>query len=136
MTGLRLARSCLLPLLLVGCSAGTGPPSEEEKPIGIHNTVRWKTASELDNYGFDVYRSTSEDGPFKTINDKPIAGAGTVDVPQRYKYVDRDIQADKAYYYYVESISLAGERKEVTPLLRAPPKNSDGREIHQPVDPG
>jgi hypothetical protein len=124
MTGLRLASSLLLPLLLVGCSGDTEPPPEEEKPIGIHNTVRWKTASELDNYGFDVYRSTSEEGPFDTINDKPIAGAGTVDVPQRYEYVDRNIQPDTAYFYFVESISLAGERKEVTPRLRAGPKQA------------
>ena len=124
MTWLRLAGSCLLPLLLVGCADGTGSPAEDEKPAGIHNTVRWKTASELDNYGFDVYRSTSEDGPFETINDKPIAGAGTVDVPQNYEYVDHDIQPDTAYFYYIESISLAGERKEITPVLRASPKQA------------
>ena len=124
MTGLRLARWCLLPLLLVGCSGGTGPPHENEKPTGIHNTVRWETASELDNYGFEVYRSANEDGPFKTLNDKPIAGAGTVDVPQKYEFVDRDIQPDTAYFYYVESISLTGERKEVTPRLRAAPRQA------------
>jgi hypothetical protein len=124
MTGLRLSGLFLLSSLLVGCAGGTGPPPEDEKPTGIQNTVSWKTASELDNYGFDVYRSTSEDGPFETINDKPIAGAGTVDVPQRYEYVDRDIQPDTAYVYYVESISLTGERKKVTPLLRAPPKQA------------
>ena len=124
MTRLRLAGSCILPLLLVGCADGAGSSAEDEKPAGIHNTVRWKTASELDNYGFEVYRSTSEDGPFETINDKPIAGAGTVDVPQDYEYIDHDIQTDTAYFYYIESISLAGERKEITPVLRAPPKQA------------
>ena len=122
MTGHRLARWCLLPLLLAGCAGGTAPQPEDEEAEGIHNKVRWKTASELDNYGFDVYRSTSEDGPFETINDKSIAGAGTVDVPQYYEYLDRDIQPDTAYFYYIESISLAGERKDITPVLRAPPK--------------
>ncbi len=124
MAGLRLGTSCLLPLLLVGCSGGTVPPPADEKPTGIQNTVSWKTATEHDNYGFDVYRSTSEDGPFKTLNNKPIAGAGTVDVPQDYEYVDRDIRPDTAYFYYVESISLAGKRKKITPLLRAPPKQA------------
>ena len=71
---------------------------------------------------FDVYRSTSEDGPFETINEQPVAGAGTVDVPQNYEYVDRDIRPDTAYYYYVDSISLAGEREKITPVFRAPPK--------------
>ena len=101
MTRFRLAGLCLLPLLLAGCAEGTAPPPEEEKPTGIHNTLRWKTASELDSYGFDVYRSTSEEGPFETINVQPIAGAGTVDVPQDYKYIDHDIQPDTAYFYYV-----------------------------------
>jgi len=111
-------------LLLAGCAEGTGPPPEAEKSAEIHNTLRWKTASELDSYGFDVYRSTSEDGSFETINDQPIPGAGTVDVPQDYEYVDRDIQPDTAYFYYVESISLAGEREKITPVFRAPPKQA------------
>ena len=113
---------CLGFVLLVSCGGGSAPVPEDEQPAGINNTVRWKTASELDNYGFDVYRSTSEDGPFETINDQPIAGAGTVDVPEYYEFVDRDIRPDTAYYYYVESISLAGEREVITPVFRAPPK--------------
>jgi hypothetical protein len=117
-----LTGSCVLLLLVAGCAEDEGPANPEEKPAGIHNTVRWKTASELDNYGFDVYRSTSEDGPFETINEQPIAGAGTVDIPQNYEYVDRDIRPDTAYYYYVESISLAGEREAISPVFRAPPK--------------
>jgi len=119
---LMLTGSCVLLMFAVGCAEDEGPADLEEKPAGIHNTVRWKTASELDNYGFDVYRSTSEDGPFETINEQPIAGAGTVDVPQNYEYVDRDIRPDTAYYYYVESISLAGEREVISPVFRAPPK--------------
>ena len=114
--------TCLALVLLVSCGGDSATVPVDEKPTGIRNTVRWKTASELDSYGFDVYRSTSEDGPFETINEQPIAGAGTVDVPQNYEYVDRDIQPDTAYYYYVESISLAGEREAITPVFRAPPK--------------
>jgi hypothetical protein len=124
MRRLRFASLCLLPFLLLGCADRTAPPPEEEKPAGIQNTLRWTTASELDSYGFDVYRSTSEDGQFETINDEPIAGAGTVDVPQDYKYDDRDIQPDTAYFYYVESISLAGKREKITPVFRAPPKQA------------
>jgi len=125
MTGHQLAIWFLLPLLLASCAGGNAPqPEGDEEAEGIHNKVRWKTASEVDSYGFDVYRSTSEDGPFETINDKPIAGAGTVDVPQYYLYLDHDIQPDTAYFYYIESISLAGERKDISPVLRAPPKRA------------
>ncbi len=50
---------------------------------GYTNTVRWTTASEVDNFGFDVFRSESEDGPFERLNDEVIEGAGTPDEPHR-----------------------------------------------------
>jgi hypothetical protein len=96
-------------------SAGT---SEDEHA----NTLRWKTATEVDNFGFDVYRSVSEDGPFERINEDPIPGAGTTDEPTSYEYVDDTIDPTRAYYYYLESISMSGERKKFTPTIHAKAK--------------
>ena len=92
----------------------------------MQNTIRWSTASEVDSYGFDIYRATSEDGPFEVINEKPIPGAGTVDTPQYYEYFDRSIEPETAYWYYVESISINGEREKITPLAKAGPKPAPG----------
>ena len=86
------------------------------------NTIRWTTASEVDNFGFDVYRSESEDGPFEVLTEEPVEGAGTVDEPQKYVFVDDTIDPTKAYYYFVESISMSGVRERFTPVARAKPK--------------
>ncbi|MGA9827237.1 MAG: hypothetical protein WBQ57_02715, partial [Rhodanobacteraceae bacterium] len=45
----------------------------------IANTAHWTTASEQDNFGFDVYRGNSDNGPFTKLTKDPILGAGTSD---------------------------------------------------------
>ena len=94
----------------------------DAKASGLKNTLRWKTASEVNNVGFDVYRSTAEGGPFERITPKPIPGAGTSDVPREYAWIDDTIEAGTAYWYYVESISLTGVQEKFTPTFKAPVK--------------
>lgn len=86
------------------------------------NTLKWSTASEIDNFGFDIFRADNEDGPFVRLNDSPIPGAGTSDVPTYYEYVDDTIDPHRGYYYYIESISINGERERFTPTNYAAPK--------------
>ena len=88
----------------------------------LSNAIKWATASEVENFGYDVYRAESEDGPFQRVTPKPVAGGGTVDEPQYYRWLDTTIEADKVYFYYVESISLSGERERFTPVLKAKAK--------------
>jgi len=100
-----------------GTSPSPGPPA---------NTLKWSTASEVENFGYDIYRADAEDGPWVRINAKPIAGAGTLDEPSYYQYVDTNIDSTRIYYYYVESISLKGVREKFTPVIKAPAKRSAG----------
>jgi hypothetical protein len=100
--------------------AAAEEPAEE--PETYDYRIRWATASEVDNFGFDVFRSESEDGPFDKLNDRVIEGAGTSDEPQRYEFVDDTIDPHKTYYYYVESISMSGVRERFTPVGKAGPK--------------
>jgi len=86
------------------------------------NTLKWSTASEVDNFGFDIYRAGSENGPFIRLNDSPIPGAGTSDLPTYYEYVDDTINPTLEYFYYIESISISGEREKFTPTNRVAPK--------------
>lgn len=104
-------------LLVSGCAGGL--PSSKDR---LTNTVTWATASESDNFGFDVYRSTVRSAPFERLTVEPVAGGGTTDLPRSYRFVDDEIEAGQEYFYYVESISLSGERKRFTPVMRAPPK--------------
>ncbi|NCT68560.1 MAG: hypothetical protein GXC76_13110 [Rhodanobacteraceae bacterium] len=88
----------------------------------VANTARWTTASEQDNFGFDVFRSDSEHGEFAKLNKEPILGAGTSDETHKYEYRDDTIDPCHEYWYYVEGISTNGHREKFTPTFRAPPK--------------
>ena len=104
-----------VPLLFVG-TVGTAGDSE------ISNRIKWVTASELNNFGFDVFRGDAEEGPFEKINQRTIAGAGSSDTPSRYEFVDDSIAAGQSYWYYVESISMSGQREKFTPTFQSKPK--------------
>ncbi len=129
----------LLPLALllapIGCRSA-GPTVEESDQLRqevqaepaevepLKNTLRWKTASEVDNFGFDVYRGLAEEGPFERLTAEPIPGAVTTDEPQAYVFEDDTIEAGVVYWYYVESISLAGVREKFTPVFAAKAKGA------------
>lgn len=88
----------------------------------IANTARWTTASEQNNFGFDVYRGDSEKGEFTKLTKEPILGAGTSDETHKYEYRDDAIDPCKEYWYYVEGITTSGAHEKFTPTFRAPPK--------------
>lgn len=102
------------PLATAALSAPEATPA-----VPYKNTVRWTTASEVDSFGFDVFRGELEEGPFLRLNAKPIAGAGTSDESHSYAYVDETIDPMREYFYYVESISMDGVREKFTPVSRA-----------------
>jgi len=124
---------------LVGCSSSSGDapaanPAEVAPDVSqqaapeqgvdeeMANTLKWTTASEVDNFGFDIYRALSEDGPFDRITAEPLAGAGTTDEPQMYVFVDEEIDPSRDYFYYIESISLGGVRETFSPIIKASAK--------------
>lgn len=109
-----LALACLLVLFLV--FPGVLPWS----PFSVSpNVIRWVTQSEEDVFGYDVFRGASETGPFQRINAETILGVGTTDLPQRYQFSDGAIRAGTVYWYYIESVSLSGERSKLTPVYAA-----------------
>lgn len=93
--------------------------AKEEAP---KNTLKWTTASEVENFGFDIFRGLSEEGPFEKRTETPLPGAGTTDEPQSYLWEDFEIEMGQDYYYYVESISMAGVRERFSPIIKAPAK--------------
>lgn len=123
------AFSALLACLLFALAGGTaladpqcGDQSALDKAERVANTVRWTTASEQDNFGFDVYRGESEEGPFVKLTGDAILGAGTSDETHHYEFRDDRIDPCKAYWYYVEDISTGGERSRFTPIIHAKAK--------------
>jgi hypothetical protein len=69
--------------------------------------LRWKTASETNNFGFHIDRS--QDGViFQRITGKVITGAGNSETENRYVHVDRALTNGVTYYYNLISVDVDG----------------------------
>ena len=123
------------PLFAQGAPPAASSAASPAPAPALSNTIKWSTASEVENFGYDVFRGDKEEGPFQRLNARTIAGAGTVDEPRAYQYVDATIEVGKAYWYYVESISLAGVREKFTPVFQSKAKNADGPPVAAPPKP-
>ncbi|MDC8013857.1 hypothetical protein [Tahibacter soli] len=99
-----------------------GDQSAVAKEERLANTPRWTTASEVENFGYDVFRGDAEEGPFTKLTASPLAGAGTTDETKKYEFRDDTIDPCKDYWYYVESISTTGVREKFTPVFKAAAK--------------
>jgi hypothetical protein len=92
----------------------------------VKNTAHWTTASEEENFGYDVYRGDSENGPFVKLTKQPILGNGTTLETHKYEYADDAIDPCRDYWYYVESIATDGAREKFTPVFHVPAKRHAG----------
>ena len=72
-------------------------------------TLKWETGSEVGNIGFYVYRSEIEDGQFEKIS-KLIEGAGSSAMGRTYEYIDKKVEPNKTYFYYLEDVDIHGIR--------------------------
>ena len=75
--------------------------------------IKWMTESELNNAGFNIRRSETQDGEFKIVNPQLIQGAGTTSERQTYAWTDTTAKPNVVYYYRIEDISHAGDRKQL-----------------------
>ncbi len=76
--------------------------------------ISWTTESELDNAGFNIYRSISPTKNFQRINTKLIQGAGTTGERNTYQFIDKTANPDVAYYYRIEDVDFSGTRGILT----------------------
>lgn len=100
------------------CGSQTRVPAAER----VKNTAHWTTASEENNFGYDVFRADSEKGPFVKLTKTPILGNGTTLETHNYEFADNAIDPCRDYWYYVESIATDGSREKFTPVFHVPAK--------------
>ncbi len=70
--------------------------------------LKWETASEIDNAGFNVYRSKRKDGRYRKINRKLIPAQGSGSFGASYSYEDT-LQKKGNFYYKLEDVDTYGE---------------------------
>ena len=69
-------------------------------------TLAWETASEVDNAGFNIYRSKRSDGTYKKVNGKLIPAQGNGAVGASYSF--EDTPGRGAFYYKLEDVDENG----------------------------
>jgi hypothetical protein len=90
-------------------------------PIDSGIELKWRTESEVDNLGWDIYRGEKQDGEFIQISDKLIPGAGNSAMPNSYRFIDGTALKDRQYYYYLEDVDVAGMRHK-SPIIPISPE--------------
>jgi hypothetical protein len=68
--------------------------------------VAWKTVSETNNYGFEIYRKRGDAGEWAKVSF--VQGHGTTLTPQSYSYVDAGLSFGK-YTYRIKQVDLDGK---------------------------
>ena len=97
---------------------------DEQVPIELSSFVgsvvenrvvlNWATASQTNNAGFRVLRST--DGETYEVVSELIAGAGTTDQLMDYMFEDTSLPAAEIVYYVLEQIDLDGTINRSNPI--------------------
>lgn len=77
---------------------------------------RWTINSEIDNLGFNVYRSTKGETGYARVNRELVKWADTTPSHTKYLFVDRYMEVNHAYYYKFEDVSLHGHRRLHRPV--------------------
>lgn len=100
---MRVIFSLLLVLLLGACSA----------PV----RVEWRTETEMNTIGFNLYRGESAEGPFSVkVNDQLIPSSADALTGGSYSYVDKTAQAGVTYYYQLEEVEQNGRTNTFGPI--------------------
>ena len=68
-------------------------------------TLSWITATELNNYGFEILRFTQDDNSWESLGFVP--GFGTTTEPKTYSFVDEDVTIG-SYKYQLKQIDFDG----------------------------
>ena len=83
-------------------------------------TLAWKTASEIENAGFNLYRSESKQGNYIKINEQLIPAKGSAVQGADYIFIDKNVKNGRTYYYKLEDIDTAGKRTVHGPVQATP----------------
>ncbi len=84
-------------------------PSDNAQIMGEGRVVlSWITESEIENAGFNIFRSEDKQGPFVKTNASLIQGAGTTSDRSTYQWIDTTAKTGVEYYYRIEDMSFDG----------------------------
>jgi C1A family cysteine protease len=81
----------------------------EATPQGNAIHLEWETATELDNLGFNLYRSHGSDGERSLLNSVLIPDqAGSSPIGAVYTWLDEGVRPGITYSYWLEAVDIYG----------------------------
>ena len=109
------------------------PPTTEVKLQSFTATagdatvlVEWRTASELQNQGFHLYRGVSETGPWARLTASLIPGLGSSAVGQAYSFRDVGLTNGTRYFYRLEDVDASSKATPHGPVSAVPVTGAPG----------
>jgi len=82
--------------------------------------LEWETASEIDNAGFNLWRSEAEAGSYAKLNADLIPARGGPTTWASYSYVDDAIINGVTYWYKLEDVDVHGASTFYGPVSATP----------------
>ena len=70
--------------------------------------VEWETASEIDNYGFNIWRSEAAEGDYVKLNAEIIPAQGGPTTGANYNFRDDAVTNGVTYWYKLEDVDTHG----------------------------
>ena len=79
--------------------------------------VTWKTETEMNTAGFNLYRGTSPDGPFDVkVNQELIPASSDPLTGKEYTFVDATAQGGVTYFYELQEVERNGTLNRFGPI--------------------
>jgi FlgD Ig-like domain len=83
-------------------------------------SLQWVTESEINNMGFEVFRSEEEEGTYTLLSsylsDETLKGYGNSSSKHIYKYTDETVMQDNTYWYKITDVDVNGTRTDHGPI--------------------
>lgn len=98
--------------------------------------IKWETATERENYGFEVHRKLEQDVNWQLV--EFVEGNGTTTEKQQYSLLDGGIQQAGTYTYKLVQIDFDGAKSEFGPvelLVEKPQKTGITQVYPNPFNP-
>ncbi|MCF7803431.1 MAG: T9SS type A sorting domain-containing protein [Candidatus Marinimicrobia bacterium] len=86
--------------------------------------LQWITESEIENLGFNLYRSASETGDYQRVNSALIPGAGSSPDRHTYNYTDKKPGPGHVLWYQLEDVDFTGKTTRHEAISTAPVVNA------------
>lgn len=88
---------------------------DETPPAGKGPLLRWSVANQLLVYGYIIYRSESETGPFVRVNPQTIRKQNDADSQSgSYQWRDNTAVSGKTYWYSITTVNEDGKKVELS----------------------